>query len=67
MAAPSDFVQLKESMSYIWMRLLILSFFNLDIFVDRKPRKFAEAPICMCKDSGDPTCGESCLNRYNAN
>ncbi|KAJ3323140.1 Histone-Lysine N-Methyltransferase ash1l [Boothiomyces sp. JEL0866] len=38
---------------------------NLDIYVDRKPRK-AEAPaICFCElpEDGSPACGPSCLNR----
>ncbi|ORY45729.1 SET domain-containing protein, partial [Rhizoclosmatium globosum] len=36
-----------------------------DIFVDRKPRKPAEIPLCMCvvPEDGSPACGKDCLNR----
>ncbi|KAI9340555.1 hypothetical protein BDR26DRAFT_861334 [Obelidium mucronatum] len=36
-----------------------------NIFVDRKPRKAAETPICGCKapEDGSPACGKGCLNR----
>ncbi|KAJ3053926.1 Histone-Lysine N-Methyltransferase ash1l [Rhizophlyctis rosea] len=36
-----------------------------NIFVDRKPRKLSETPVCTCVVPADGSmgCGESCLNR----
>ncbi|KAJ3029574.1 UNVERIFIED_CONTAM: Histone-Lysine N-Methyltransferase ash1l [Siphonaria sp. JEL0065] len=36
-----------------------------NIFIDRKPRKAAETPVCGCRapEDGSPACGKDCLNR----
>ena len=55
-SAPSDFIQISDS----------IIAFNLDIFVDRKPKVGFEYPaICNCDTptDGSLACGESCLNR----